>query len=84
MHHHRPARHRAAAGEPFREAAPAARPDGAASLAVLEQRMVTDALDRARGNKSKAASPISFRVEAGSVQSCGPEPRPGPLGGMAC
>jgi regulatory Fis family protein len=38
-----------------REAAPAARPDGATSLAVLEQRMVTDALDRACGNKSKAA-----------------------------
>jgi len=43
-------------GEPLRvSATPAREPDSPASLAALEQRMVTDALDRARGNKSKAA-----------------------------
>ncbi|MGH7415590.1 MAG: sigma 54-interacting transcriptional regulator [Candidatus Rokuibacteriota bacterium] len=34
---------------------PVATPAGPASLAELEHRMVTDALDQARGNKSKAA-----------------------------
>ena len=44
-----------ASGEPLRVAAAPAEPDRPASLAALERQMVTDALDRARGNKSKAA-----------------------------
>jgi transcriptional regulator with GAF, ATPase, and Fis domain len=43
------------ADRPLPGAGPAMAPDGAASLAELEQRMVSRALERAGGNKSKAA-----------------------------